>query len=94
MVEAETIVIRPPIVANPFAVTVDVWGFGMIVAVPKRAPVLALVAIVFVLVTMIGRGTMARNISSTDVVVPVVSIVVVVFLGECRQREDHDGGED
>jgi hypothetical protein len=65
----------------------------MIVAVPI-ALVLVLVAIVFVRVTMIGRGTMVRNVSSTNVVMPVVSVVVVVFLGECRQRQDHGGRED
>jgi hypothetical protein len=37
---------------------------------------------------------MARNISSTHVAVPVVCVVVVVFLGECRQREDHGGRDD
>jgi hypothetical protein len=94
MIEAETLVIPPPIVANPFAVAVHVWGFGMIVAVPIGAPILVLVAIVFVLVTMISRGAMARNISSTNVVVPVVCVVVVVLLGECRQRQDHRGRED
>jgi hypothetical protein len=37
---------------------------------------------------------MVRNVSSTNVVMPVVSVVVVVFLGECRQRQDHGGRED
>ena len=83
MVEVETVVIPPHVVADPFAVVVDVWGFGMAVAVLIRVPVpivtVVIVAIVSMPVAVISLRAMARNVSSTDIV------VVVVFLGKGRQ---------
>jgi hypothetical protein len=90
MVEVEAVVIPPHVVPNPFAVVVDVWGFRMAVAVLIRVPVpivmVVIVAVAFVLVAMIGLRPVVRNVSSTDVVVTV--IVVVILLGEGGQGED------
>jgi len=94
MIEVETFVIPAPIMAHPFAVTMDVRGLGMTLTISIGAPVdvfvvLALVPVGLVLV-MIGRRPLVRNVSSSDVVVAVVSIMVVVFLRECGQRK-HQG---
>jgi hypothetical protein len=94
MIEVETFVIPAPIMAHPFAVTMDVRGLGMTLTISIGAPVdvfvvLALVPIGLVLV-MIGRRPLVRNVSSPDVVVAVVSIMVVVFLRGCGQRK-HQG---
>jgi choline-glycine betaine transporter len=92
MVEVEAVVIPPPVVTDPFAVAVDVRGFRMVVAVPIRVLVpivmVVIVAVVFVPVAMIGLRPMVRNVSSTDVVMAVVAIVVLVSLGERRQRQE------
>jgi hypothetical protein len=92
MVEMETSVIASRVVTDPFAVVVDVRGLRMAVAVPKRVLVaivmVVIVAIVFMPVAVISLRTMVRNVSSTDVVVAVVAIVVLVFLGECRHRQE------
>ena len=85
MVEVEAVVIPPPAVTNPLAVAVDMRGFGVAVAVPIRVPVavvmVVIVAVVFVPIAMIGLRPMVRNVSSTDVVMAIVAIVVIVFLG-------------
>lgn len=81
MVEVEAVVIMPPVVTNPFAVVVDVRGLGMIVPVPIRVLVTAVVVVGLVRVAVIGLRPMVRNVSSTDVVMVVVAIVVIVFLG-------------
>jgi len=87
VVEVETGVIPSHVVADPFAVAVDVRSLRMIFTVPKRVLVLVSVVVAFVAVAMISRGPVARNVTSADVVVAVVA-VVVVFLGESGQGED------
>lgn len=97
MVEVEAIVLPPPIVTDPFAVAVHVRGFRMVVAVPIGTSVAVVVVVVVpVGVVHVSKGLWAvvRNISTADVVVAVVSIVVVVSLGEDRQGENEGGGED
>jgi hypothetical protein len=89
MVQVEAVVIPPPVVTNPFAVVVHVRGFGMAVAVLIRVPVaVVMVAIVCMPVAVISLRAVMRNVSSTDVMVVIVAIVVIVFLGECRQRQE------
>jgi hypothetical protein len=90
MVHMEAVVIPPEIVTNPFAVVVHVRGFRMAVAVLIRVAVVmvVIVTIVFMPVAAISLRAMVRNVSSTDVVMAVVAIVVIVFLGECRQRHE------
>jgi hypothetical protein len=88
VIQVEAVVIPSPIVTNPFAVVVDVRGFGMAVAVLIRVPValvvVVIVAIACMLVAVIPLRAMVRNVSSTDIVVSVV--VVAVFLGEGGRR--------
>ena len=79
MVEVEAVVIMPQVVTNPFAVVVNVRGVGMIVAVPIRVLVTAVV-VGLVRVAVIGLRPMVRNVSSTDVVMVIVAIVVIVSL--------------
>jgi hypothetical protein len=96
MVEVETVVIPPHVVPNPFAVVVHVWGFGMAVAVLIRVPVavvmVVIVAIVCMPVAVISLRAVVRNVSSTNIVVTV--IMVVVFLGEGGQGEDQSRNKD
>jgi hypothetical protein len=84
MVQVEAVVIPSPIVTDPFAVVVHVRSFGVAVAVLIRVPVavvvVVIVAIVCMPVAVISLRAMVRNVSSTDVVVAVVAIVVLVFL--------------
>jgi choline-glycine betaine transporter len=92
MVEVETSVIPSLVMTDPFAVAVHVRGLRMAVAIPKRLSIpvvmMVIVAIVFMPVAVISLRAMVRNVSSTDVVAAVVAIVVLVFLGECRQRQE------
>ena len=85
VVLAKAVIIPPHVVPNPFAVVVDVWGFGMAVAVLIRVPVavvmVVIVAIVCMPVAVISLRAVMRNVSSTDIVVAVVAIVVLVSLG-------------
>lgn len=95
MVNVKTVVVAAKIVPHPFAVVVDVRGFGMIVAVAVGMPVV--VAVVFmpvavVAVVMISCRPATRNVPTPDVVVTVVSVVMIVSLGERGKREDEGGG--
>jgi len=85
VVLAKAVIIPPHVVPNPFAVVVDVWGFGMAVPVLIRVPVavvmVVIVAIVCMPVAVISLRAVMRNVSSTDIVVAVVAIVVLVSLG-------------
>jgi hypothetical protein len=92
MIEVKAPVVTTTFVTNPFPVVVDVGGFGVIVTVAIRVPVVVFVAVAIMPVTlvrvdMIGRGTMVGNVSAADIVVAVVS-VVVVFLRQGRQGKD------
>jgi hypothetical protein len=92
MVHVEAVVIRSPIVADPFAVVVHVRGFGMAVAVLIRVPVVVVmvvvVAIACMLVAVMSLRAMVRNVSSTDIV------VMVVFLSKGWQRQEQDARKD
>jgi len=85
VVLAKAVIIPPHVVPNPFAVVVDVRGFGMAVPVLIRVPVavvmVVIVAIVCMPVAVISLRAVMRNVSSTDIVVAVVAIVVLVSLG-------------
>jgi hypothetical protein len=85
MVQVEAVVIPPPLVTDPFAVVVHMRSLGMAVAIPIRVPVVVvtvvIVAIVCMPVSVISLGAMVRNVSSTDFVMAVVAIVVLVSLG-------------
>jgi hypothetical protein len=93
----EAIIVRTPVVSDPFAVVVHVRGFRMVVAVPIRVLVpiviVIIVAVSLVRVAVISRGPVMRYISSTHVVVLVV-VVVVIFLGEGGQGEDQSRCKD
>ena len=91
VVAVETFVVASPVVSDPFAVAVNVRSFGVVVAVAIRAPVVILVAVV-VPVTVTIRWPMARNVSSTNVMVAIVSIVTVVSLCQGGQRREDQGG--
>lgn len=94
VVDAESVVIPSRVVTNPFAAVVDVRSLGMVFPVSIGAPVPVVVVVVFAPVAMISRGPMARNVSSTDIVMAVVSIMVVVSLRKGGQREDQGGRKD
>jgi hypothetical protein len=88
MPDAKAIVVAPALVSDPFAVVVDVWGFRVTATVAIRTPVSLVVPVALVPVAMMSLGTVARNVSATDVTMVVVSVVVVVMLRESRQGKD------
>jgi hypothetical protein len=96
VVQVEAVVVPLPIVADPFAVAVDVWGFRMAVAILIRVSVVVVMVVIVALVGMpvavISLRAMVRNVSSTDIVMAVV--VVVVFLGEGGHGEDQSRCKD
>jgi hypothetical protein len=77
MVKVEACVLAAGVVSDPFAVAMDVGGFGMILTVAIGASVPAIVPVivlVLVRVAMIGRGAMARDVSATIVALMFVFV--------------------
>jgi hypothetical protein len=67
---------------------------AVLIRVPVTVVMVVVVAIVGMPVAMVSLRAMVRNVSSTDIMVAVVAIVVVVFLGERCQGEDHSRCKD
>ena len=75
MVEMETDIFASPVVANPFAIPMNVWHFGMTFMVAKGGVLVARR-------TVISRRTMMRNIATA-----VVVMIAVIVLREAENRE-------
>jgi hypothetical protein len=77
VLQVEACVLAAGVVSDPFAVAMDVGGFGMILTVAIGASVPAIVPVivlVLVRVAMIGRGAMARDVSATIVALMFVFV--------------------
>jgi len=96
VIDVEAHIVAATFMSNPFAVVVNVRGFGVAFAVVVGAP-----RRVFVMIfpmffpSLVGRRAVAGNVSSADVVVAVASVVmvpvvVVVSLSQHRQGEDEE----
>ena len=92
VVEVEADIVTAALVADPFAVVVDVRGFGVPFTVAEM-PVSAFVMVGVMVVAVGSRRAMAGDVSATVVAVVVVTVVVVVMLGDGGEREDEGCGK-
>jgi hypothetical protein len=91
MIEVKTYVVAAVVVSNPFAVVVDVGGFGMaltVVEMPVGIVMIVVVTFAVVRVAMIGLGTMVGDVSAADIVVAVAVIAVVFVLRQGWHGKD------
>jgi hypothetical protein len=79
VVDVEAGVVATIVVPYPFAVVVHVRSFGVIVTVAIRAPFPVVVLVAFVSVAMISGGTMARNVTTADVVLAIATAMLIVL---------------
>jgi hypothetical protein len=88
VIDVEAVVFAPTPVSDPFAVAVDVRGFGMafpvVVGTPRLVVMIFTMFFTSLLLRMIGRRPVAGNVSAANVVVAVALVVVVVSLRQDR----------
>jgi len=89
VIEMESGILPPIVVAHPLTVVVDVRGFGVTVTVAIGALVTAFAVVTIVRVAVISGRTMFGDVSTAHVVMPVAtSVIVIPVLGKDGDRKN------